>query len=279
MSTQVRLAWLILSAALSAATCGGTPTQPYASTQVQPTSVVNVILGRATDTAFRAVAGVRVEMVGGPAAGIASVSDQNGYVSLRGSFSGPVTLSAAKAGYLSSTQVVDAATYPNVEFIMESPDTVATLEPGSYALTYVADPSCNHLPPELRSRTYAATLTRAHGAYAGGYFVDVPGMLFGQSRFILGLSGNYLVTDDGQYPTLFENVSPDTYLGIDFLIMTTTVQVVNPSEISVTFPGSFEYCKVSSGMAPNFCDFFSPPNVVAHDRCFAEHNQMILARR
>lgn len=280
---RMAAALMVVATAVCPVSCSG-PTQPSPVQSPQIQRIVSEIRGTVADTAFRRLADVKVEVVNGPNAGTFTTSDQFGRFSLAGAFSGVLAFRASKEGYVEATRIFDvqalcAGCDSRLTFGLESPDTVLRLEPGDYALTFKADPSCTLLPPELRTRTYSATISPASGDYQGAYAVHVPGLLFLQDRFFLGISGNYVATDDGGYPTLFGSVSPNTYLGIDFLVGTTSFEVSNGDEMSIPFPGTFEYCTVTPGTPPDFCSFFPPASVVAHERCDAPNNRMIVARR
>jgi hypothetical protein len=162
---------------------------------------------------------------------------------------------------------------------MEALDTTVRLDPGEYSLTFIADDACAQLPAQLRTRTYAATITGS-SLYPAEYDVRVPGMLFEHGWFAIGISGNYLGTEDDSYPTLFEPLPQSAYLGIDFLVRNAVFEASRESTISVLFTGTFEYCALKAGPIDiKFCEFVPADNLVAHERCDADHHQMILVRR
>lgn len=273
--------------ALFAGACTGTSQQstvPTVPTAVQPAPrVVTLIRATVADTAFRGLAGVRVEIVNGPNAGTFAISDPDGSLSFVGTFAGALTFQATKDEYLAATQILDvqglcASCDARIKFAMEALGTIARLEPGDYSLTLIADDACARLPAELRTRTYAATITRS-SVYSAAYDVRVPGMLYEHGWFAIGISGNFLATEDDSYPTLFEPLPQLTYLGIDFLIRN-VFETSRESVISVRFPGVFEYCALKADPIDiRFCEFVPAENLVAHERCYAEHHQMILVRR
>jgi len=264
--------------ALVAAGCRS-PTGP---THVQPAPrVVAQILGIVTDATLTKLAGVRVEIVDGPSAGAFAISDLNGRVSFVGAFTGVLTFRAAREGYLSATQTLNinalcSTCQAQIVFEMLPADVIAILGLGAYSLTVVADSSCTGLPAELRTRSYSATITRS--SFRGWYDVRVPGMLFEHGWFLIRIDGNDLVTDDDSYPTLFEPLSQFAYLGIDFAFR--QVFEARESMITVRFPGTFEYCVLASGSIDiGFCERVPSSNLLAHERCDAEHHQMIFVRR
>lgn len=274
-------------ALVALAGCGSRPQQPTGPTQGQAGQpaqrVVTQIRGTVSDTAFRTVAGAKVEILNGPSAGTVAVSEPNGSVSFTGTFAGVVTFRATRDGYLPATQVLDVAGLcpqcdARIAFGMESLDPTASIEPGDYTLTFVADAACTRLPVELRTRTYAATVTRSADR-PGTFDVRVPGMLYEHGWFGLGISGNIVGTIDDSYPTFFDPLPQSAYLGIDFAIEA-ALESSTPSAISVRFPGTFEYCALKTGPIDiRFCEFVQASNLIAHDRCYAEQHQMILSRR
>ncbi len=76
---------------------------PVAATQ----AVVTQIVGRVTDTAFRQLPGVSVEVTNGPAAGTLAMSGPYGAFTLSGQFTGVLTIRATKDGFLSATETLD----------------------------------------------------------------------------------------------------------------------------------------------------------------------------
>jgi hypothetical protein len=255
------------------------------ATPVQPAPrVVTLIRGIVADTAFRRLVGVRVEIVSGPNAGTFANSDPDGILSFVGTFGGTLTFRATKDGYLPATQVLDvqgvcAGCDARINFGMQALDTIVRLEPGDYNLTFIADDTCARLPAELRTRTYASTVTRS-SLNTSAYDVRVPGMLFEHGWFAIGISGNYVGTEDDSYPTLFEPLAESAYFGIDFLIRGVVFDTSREFAVSVRFPGTFEYCALKAGpIDVRFCEFVPADNLLAHERCSADHHQMILVRR
>jgi hypothetical protein len=274
----------IAAGCLAAAACNGGSQQPTVPTAAQPPRVSTLIRATVADTAFRRLGGVRVEIVNGPNAGTFATSDPDGSLSFVGTFSGAITFRATKDGYRPAIQVLDvqglcAGCDARIRIAIEAVDTIVRLEPGDYSLTFIADDACARLPAELRTRSYAATITPS-SIFPAAYDGRVPGMLYEHGWFAIGISGNFLGTEDDSYPTLFEPLPQSAYLGIDFLIQNAVFETSRESIISVRFPGSFEYCALKTGTIDiRFCEFVPADNLVAHERCSAEHHQMILVRR
>jgi hypothetical protein len=284
--THTSLASLLTVTALFVTGCGGSTPSGYPTSPPPPPGSGHraiQILGIVTDAVSRTeLAGARVEIVNGPSAGLFAVSDSKGRVSLIGQFTGVLTFRATKEGYRAASQTLDADTLcsgcqAQLSFVMLSA-AIFSFDPGTYILTFIADSTCIGLPVELRTRRYTATIT--YSVYQGGWYdVRVPGMLYEHGWFMVQIVGNELLTDDDSYPTLFEPVSQSTYLGIDFAFR--KVFEASGSTLSVRFPGTFEYCTFTSGsLDPRFwfCES-APQPLLAHDRCDAEHHQMIFVRQ
>ena len=189
-----------------------------------------------------------------------------------GEFSGVLTFRATKAGFLPATtelniQGLCERCTPRFYLALESVDPIVTFEPGTYTLTFTADPACTRLPLEARRRTYVATVSRATGAHTGSYDVRVPrvGLLDFHNSFLIGMSGTYLATEDYAAPTFFERMTANTYVAIDFLLGTTRFDIVPPAGVSLVYAGSFEYCSVRPGVSPQLCDRFAAETLIEYD--------------
>jgi hypothetical protein len=152
--------------------CGGDrvavpPTQPTPAT-VAPAQRETTIEGTVTDTAFRPLAGVRVEVVDGPRAGTLATTDNSGRFSMPGPFSaGSITLAASKDGYVRSTQSLTLKEWPaGVTFWLELTTPSVNIT-GEYTLTLTADSTCTPptwespgwgLPDVAQTRAYTATI-------------------------------------------------------------------------------------------------------------------------
>lgn len=143
------------------------PTSPSPGPSAQTYSLA----GRVSDTAFRSLAGARVEIVTGARAGTIEMSDDGGHFSLSGVFTGAVTLTASKTGYRSHTLTISPDRFPPVSgaveawaaFYLGSGNPPADIA-GSYAVTLTADTACNNLPDAARVRTYTATVVPGSGS-------------------------------------------------------------------------------------------------------------------
>lgn len=245
------LALLVL--AQGVAGCGGYDAAPLAPSPVSqpgsPPPVVTVpgLRGSVSDTAFRPVAGARVEIVDGPRAGESVTAGATGTFALAGPFSGTETVRATKAGYVSGTRAFSSSSGPYQDHhyiafalnVVSAPANVA----GDYTFTFIADSACTDLPSEARTRTYAATVTpEASSVYypANTLFnVVLSGPAFfdsAHSGFVIGVAGN----DIGMWlgdPPVVERLDPNTYLAMGGEARATVAAPV--STISAALPAEW----------------------------------------
>src|SRR4029453_9922492 len=126
-----------------------------------PLSVAQVT-GYVSDTAFRALAGVRVAVLDGPQAGVAATSDAAGRFSLSGEFDDATRFHASRddlpGATLTLTQRCPTCAGPRFLYFRLAFFYPPTNVAGDFALTFTADVSCTSLPAEARERTYAVTI-------------------------------------------------------------------------------------------------------------------------
>jgi hypothetical protein len=156
------------------------------------------------------------------------------------------------------------------------------IEAGDYTLTLVADSACTDIPSDLRTRTYAATITPAKPSSGLSpnthYDVAVSGSSLSPFGFGIGVAGNYLRFEiDG--PAFFEHLPSFTYLEIAGS-GGTFAETSAMSSISIPFSGSFEYCVLKSGMGrSNNCYTTPADQKVTYAQCLSKNDRMILMRR
>jgi hypothetical protein len=107
MTKTAQCGFLLLILLLPALGCGSdqplTPSpSPQPAPQPQPAPVV--LSGYVGDTAFRSLAGARIEVLDGPQAGMSATSDSNGQFSLTGLFDSATAFRATLAGYVGATR-------------------------------------------------------------------------------------------------------------------------------------------------------------------------------
>jgi hypothetical protein len=233
---------------LSVVACGGSGvTAPAGVGSPSPTTASSVAYMRGTvsDTAFRSVAGVTIEIVNGPSAGITTTSDASGQWGFPGMFDDSTQFRATKAGYEATTKPLGpfcAQCVPNrwVNFVLKAEVASANIA-GSYAMTITVDPACS-FPEQARARTYAVTIpSEATTAYlsispTGAKFVP------GWNQFEGGVSGNYVAF---WFETLVEELGAGSYLMIG-MSAGGAVGPEHPATITTRGDGRITYCTVNA---------------------------------
>jgi len=173
--------------------------------------------------------------------------DASGSFSLSGTFDDATRFRAAKEGHLTTTQA--SRTVPNVggrylDFHLEVPAPPVNMA-GDYTLTFVADSACVGLPDDMRTRTYAATITPSHPTNIPtantNFQVSLGGASFLRSHdsFPIGVAGDF-VTFWFSDPALVELIAPNTQLEL-YGAGGASAGTSGVSTIAVSWDGSFEY--------------------------------------
>jgi hypothetical protein len=243
------------------------------------------VFGYVGDTAFRSVAGARVEVLDGPQAGMTITADANGLFSYSGAFASAVTLRASKDGYLPLTRTTQTSAPGGRPWVYFQLDLVAPPVDiaGDYTLTLIADDACAGIPNELRTRTYPATITIPPDSVVragASLFLTVGGAQFvaNHNGFPIGVAGDevgfsvyYKQEDFG----LVEQVTAKTFLAVQGSA-SASVGTSPVSTISAPLDGMIDYCALNSESGWNY-DCVGP--VVAHERCQSKNHRLILTRR
>jgi hypothetical protein len=264
---------------------------PTAPSVIANVPVGELIRGTAYDSAFRPIAGARIEIVAGPGTGRSTTSDSVGQFTLTvpDKVEDTMQIRASKDGY------VAASVQPQADCERCNPRRwvffyLDVLEPpvqlaGDYTLTFVADRSCTNLPEELRTRTYEATVAAARINYPGypassttSYEVTIKGSIFSDTYQYLGLNvaGHFVNISIGDHtdPGVAERVAPDTYFTFGG---STTVTVGSPATtIAAPFQGWIEQCTLKSAVGSRYdC---GPAKAASVTRCDARGHEIILRR-
>ena len=164
------------------------------------------LFGYVFDTAFRAVSGVRVEVIDGPQAGTETTSDARGYFSIEDQFSGLVTARATKDGYAPSVVTSRATTDRRFYVLFQLASITAPVSlAGNYTLTISADSACTALPDDARTRSYLARVTAGSEFGRDSFSGTVTGGQFAGNRFWIGVFGDYVtISTAGEGPSLVE---------------------------------------------------------------------------
>ena len=282
--------FLLIAFALFAGACGHSPTGNSPVTPTAPASVQNVarIRGVINDTAFRPLAGVRVEIVDAPQAHAPVVSDANGMFSFSGALVGAtVTLRATKEGYVTATRTLDQRLFSGgnmagIGIDLEPLAPSVKIEAGDYSLTVIADSACTDIPNDVRTRIYGATISpESTLATNTQYHLTLTGPFLTPNPFSprIGVAGNDLAFEFAEEGSLYEHLPPFTYLRIAGAGVT-SVDTSPVSTISARFAGVFEYCVLKSDMGHYSNCFTSPPDeVITRSTCVSKNDQLILTRR
>jgi hypothetical protein len=247
---------VLLALALLAASCQAMP--PAAPT-VGPTTALPTVertltlRGFVFDTAFRPLAGARIEVVDGANAGLTAVADATGGVTLTGTFQ-EVTLFRATADQHESriqpwhcSAVCGASgAYPWLGFYL-NPSGPSVDIAGGYTLTIVADAACVDIPPERRVRTYRASVSPqpANGRLGVSAFdlIVTDDSMIGRYRgFTIGVAGTHLGFDmhGGESPVVVERIHTNESISFSGFAAT-TVAGSKPPLITADMDGWVEY--------------------------------------
>jgi hypothetical protein len=155
------------------------------------------IQGHVEDKAWRTLAGVRIEVLDGPDAGLSTVTDPDGAFRLVGKFDLATRFRASSPEHREVIRTVPPrcescpAQSWTIYFSLETTASSVGMT-GKYVVTLVADPACTTLPDQFRKRTYVATIlptehqnaARFHASVAGGTFLP------GYEQLVIGVAGD-----------------------------------------------------------------------------------------
>lgn len=263
---------------------GKSPVQPTPS-PVAPTPQVFSLSGSVRDTASRPLGGSRVEVIDGQRASMVTTTDETGRFSMPGTFTGTVTVTASKDGYVPETTTVPPNLPPNRPLPPPLPpgevrrwDFSFSLEPhgpsaniaGVYTLRLTADSACTNLPDEARTRTYTATIVPG---YRSTTFVGrlsdarIVSSLF-SPYFAIGIAGDF-----ANMSVRFVEQLGDTYLAIDG----GAAASFGPSGITTPFNGSFLHCPTEPASAGG--EYWWCGAGIEGVECNSSNHQLTLVRR
>jgi len=264
--------------------CTGAGTGTGAGT---PQVVISSVSGLVEDTAGKALAGAKVEIVDGPQAGASVMTDTLGqFMFSAGPFGDAVTLRATKEGYVTATQTLHLETHCNpcassfvtiFQLALASSENVSIA--GNYTLTFTADSACTNLPSDVRSRVYAATvvpITVAGVPANTQYALKVPGTsnwCCGEGVVGLGVAGNQVGITDDTGDQILDYIAPFRYL--EFSVST---DAPVPATSTMSFSGELEYCELNSSIGNLFCHNAPASQFIAHVVCLG-NSRFTLTRR
>jgi hypothetical protein len=253
-----------------------------------PTPDGPFIAGIVYDTAYRYLAGARIEVIDGPQAGMSTESDSQGRFWLTGAFDDTTRFVATKEGHLPATSVLGpfcAACHPNrwLYFTLEEPTPPPDLS-GHWEVTFTTDAACTDMPSELRTRSYDATIALSPPASnpdARWLFVvkmdNVP-FLSDYKEFHIAAAGSYLGFPENDGPVLVEQLDPTTYLSFNALgYMNGGVTGASAGAIITTGFDSAEYCVLTTPFEGTWFPC-RPASLIADSLCTG-NNRLTLIRR
>jgi hypothetical protein len=237
--------------------------------------------GTVSDTAFRTLAGARVEVLDGPQAGLSTTADATGEFSLTGAFDEATRFRATKEGHVTAIRTLQPfceRCHPNwwINFSLEVVAPPVNMA-GDYTMTFMADSACTALPNEVRTRTYAATIPLASNSLPANAYVGVTvtGATFYEGWNVLGfgVAGDYV---GFWLETLVEQLAPNTFLSFAGLAAA-SIGTSAMSTIALPFYGSIDYC-VTKSEAGRFEDCYQG-QAATHAQCESKNHRLILTRR
>jgi hypothetical protein len=202
-----------------------------------------------------------------------------------GTFTGTITLTVSKDGYLPDTRTIPPSSAPPGEesswelyFYLERLGPSLNLA-GVFSLTLTADAACNDLPDVTRARTYTATI--APGLSSTTFLASLSDTRFFSTynSFWIRTAGDFALasiwrSDRGQSSStagIVEQLRETTYVAIEG----SGSGSFGASGFTVPFHGAFEYCPSEPVL---ISDLYSCP-ATARVRCQSDNHQLTLARR
>jgi hypothetical protein len=288
MHRQRLLIVVALLLAHGMAGCGGSksaaPSAPSPAPVAVPLPNQAQMAGTVSDSAFRPLAGARVEVVDGQQAGTWTLSDGRGEFRLSGTFDDTTRFQATKEGHAAVTRTLQphcAPCNPNrwIHFYLPPLAPSANIA-GDYTLTVTADSACAAFPNPVR--TYAATLVpspssshQANTLYNGT--VSGAAFLQGYNGFVVGVAGDDIAGwfgDGHGDPGLVEQVAPTAYFALGGGVVGS---VTNDSTIAASFDGFLDSCELQSPMGARYSCTPGPTAIRA--QCNSRNHRLTLTRR
>ena len=290
--------WILLAALVAACSGDDRTVMPTAPTAVPapapapapaaaPVNSVASIRGVILDSAFRPLAGARVEALDGASAGATGTADGNGLVTVNGTFTSETHFRATHAGHESVTQrwscsvaVCGGNARPWLNFQLR-PDSPAIDLAGEYTLTITAGPSCGEIPNESRSRSHQATLSprvRPGTADVLGYEVRLSTSTLPEftRQFIVGVAGDVvrfgLARGEGDEPGLIERIGENRY--VTYLGSAAGTATTRPASFTLPFDGV-----VSDVTLPTPLTSTAIGTAVSQSSCTASDHRFAFVRR
>jgi len=259
-------------------------TLPLTPSASAPVASQQSLSGYVADTAFRSVAGAKVEVLDGPQAGLSMLSDAAGQFTYTGTFASPVSFRVSKDGYITATETSRMSAPGGRPWAYVRLETVAAPADiaGDYTMTVIADSVCTAIPEEWRTRTYAATIGPRSDALLRPNtlltltVVGAP-LLPNRDNFQIGVSASDIgfTIYQGEDFGLVEQLTPTTFLAVQGFGLASIDG--SASTISARFDGVIDYCALKSESGWNYNCTTGP--VIAHTSCESKNHRLTLTRR
>ena len=242
------------------------------------------IQGHVSDKAWRPLAGVRVEVLDGPDAGLSTVTDAYGEFRLVGKFDLATRFRASSPQHREVIRTLPPRcescppTSWRIYFSLETTASSVDMT-GKYVVTLVADPACTTLPDQFRKRTYAATILPTEPQSAARFHASVGGGTFlaGYDQFVIGVAGDAFAAWLGDFysgsPGVAERVETNSVLA--FVGFAQSQGVVDGATVSASLDGTISYCELQ-GDPPSRYTCLSESTVARV--CTSAKHQLILQR-
>ena len=266
------------------------PTSTVSTTQVEtPRDLPLSLRGFVTDTAYRPLAGARVEVVDGPSAGVSTIAGDDGQFLLSGTFNAATQFRASKEGHETRTQPWNCSVavclgannaQPWLGFYLTVLEPTVNIA-GDYRLTFIANGACTDLPDSVRTRSYRATVTARPSdgrSTVPGFDLKADGAQFIGilDGFQIGAAGTRLsLWLHGRHdPVIVEDLGGTTYLGFSG---TAAATVANDGIVAIdtAFDGWIEHVVLG---APLGAWYFPQPAVISKATCDSSNHRITLMR-
>ena len=258
---------------------------PVAVTQNLPVG----LRGWVMDTAYRPLAGARIEVLDGASAGMTATSGDDGQFVLNGFFDPATRFRASMNGHETRIQPWNCSVavclgpnnaQPWLWFSLSVFEPTVNIA-GDYTLTFTADSACTDLPDLARARSYRVTVTAqplAGRPSVPGFDVRVTGVsLVGTlTGFPIGAAGNRLTFGlHGRHdPAIVEDLGANTYLAFSGGAEA-TVGPAGISTLTATFDGWIEHVALTT---PLVQWYFPLPAATSKSTCDSSSNRLTLTR-
>ena len=286
---------LLITSAPIGAGCGSEtpaavlPTAPTSSRpEAAPEAASLQVRGFVMDTSYRPLAGVRIEVVDGASAGVATVAGADGQFMLSGPFTAATQFRAVKEGHEPRTQTWNCSVancannaQPWLGFYLSVLEPTVNMA-GDYRLTFIADSACADLPEIARTRSYRATVTARPSdgrSTVPGFDLKADGAEFigALDGFPIGAAGTRmsLWLHARHDPAIVEDLGGNAYLAFSG---TAAATVANDGVIAITtaFDGWIEHVALPSALVGPW--YVPQPPAISKATCDSSNHRLTLTR-